>query len=65
MKSTLALIATALSVSTASSLFHKPAFLQQSNNYYNVTEVMSEFKFMSKMIYATYNGFARGLYREQ
>ncbi len=65
MKSTLALLAAALSVATASSLFHKPAFLQQSNNYYNATEVMSEFKFMSKMIYATYNGFARGLYREQ
>ena len=58
----LALLATVVSVSNASLL--RPAFLTQSN-YYNSTEVMSEFKFMSKMIYATYNGFARGLYREQ
>ena len=42
----------------------RPSILAQFESSYNQTEVTSEFKFMSKLMYATYNGFARGLYRE-
>ncbi len=65
MKSTIALVLAA-TLSLASASFLKPAlFVSQGSNYYNSTEAISEFRFMSKMIYSTYNGFARGLYREQ
>ena len=42
----------------------RPSILAQFESTYNQTEAMSEFRYMSKMIYAGYNGFARGLYRE-
>ena len=65
MKSTIALVMATATLSLASASFLKPAFfVSQGSNYYNSTEAISEFRFMSKMIYATYNGFARGLYRE-
>ena len=63
MRSILALTIATL-CSAASAAATRPSILAQFESSYNQTEVMSEFKFMSKMMYSTYNGFARGLYRE-
>ncbi len=58
---TLALTIATLTTAVAAT---RPSILAQFESSYNSTEIMSEFKFMSKLIYSTYNGFVRGLYRE-
>ena len=63
MKSITTLALTIATLATAVSAT-RPSILAQFESTYNQTEVMSEFKFMSKLIYSTYNGFVRGLYRE-
>ena len=64
MKSMISALVVAAVCSVASAAF-RPSILAQFESSYNQSEAMSEFKFMSKMMYNVYNGFARGLYREQ
>ena len=63
MKSIASLALTIATLTTAVAAT-RPSILAQFESSYNQTEIMSEFKFMSKLIYSTYNGFVRGLYRE-